>query len=143
MKRRPFSKIAGVALAVWTTTPLADSTDARCDVYPRGSDHTDKMIPCVFSQRQGFVTIRRDDGVIHDHEAIERLRMPRALTSHLYPLLAPGTTMLITDAPVLEHTTGPALSVMRSGLPGGESTAAVQESRGRPGAAPVESRLIN
>ena len=24
------------------------------------------MIPCVFSQRQGYVTITRDDGVIHD-----------------------------------------------------------------------------
>ena len=68
MKRRSFSKIAVVALAVWTTSSLADSTDARCDIYPKGSDHTDKMIPCVFSQRQGFVTIRRDDGVVHDLE---------------------------------------------------------------------------
>lgn len=70
MKLRSFSKIAGVALAVWTTTSPADSTDARCDIYPKGSDHTDKMIPCVFSQRQGFVTIRRDDGVIHDLDPI-------------------------------------------------------------------------
>ena len=70
MKRRYLWKVAGVALAVWTTTPLADSTDARCDIYPKGSDHTDKMIPCVFSQRQGFVTIRRDDSVIHDLEPI-------------------------------------------------------------------------
>ena len=68
MKRRYLSKVAGVALAVWTTTPLADSTDARCGIYLKGSDHTDKMIPCVFSQRQGFVTIRRDDGVVHDLE---------------------------------------------------------------------------
>ena len=44
----------------------ADSTDARCDIYPAGSDHTDKMIPCTFSQRQGYVTIAREDGVIHD-----------------------------------------------------------------------------
>jgi hypothetical protein len=43
-----------------------DSTDARCDIYPAGSDHTDKMIPCTFSQRQGYVTIAREDGVIHD-----------------------------------------------------------------------------
>ena len=52
------------------TPSLADSTDARCDIYPRGSDHTDKMIPCVFSQRQGFVTIRRDDGVTHQLEPV-------------------------------------------------------------------------
>jgi hypothetical protein len=24
------------------------------------------MIPCIFSQRQGYITIARDDGVIHD-----------------------------------------------------------------------------
>ena len=24
------------------------------------------MIPCVFSQRQGYVTITRDDGITHD-----------------------------------------------------------------------------
>jgi len=69
--------------------------------------------------------------------------MPRALTSRLYPLLAPGTTMLVTDAPVSEHTTGPALSVMRSGFPGGEPTAAVQGAGERQGGAPVESVLIN
>jgi hypothetical protein len=45
---------------------LADSTEARCDVYPAGSDHTDKMMGCRFSQRQGYVTIVRDDEVTHD-----------------------------------------------------------------------------
>lgn len=44
----------------------ADSTDAVCVIYPAGSDHSDVMIPCVFSQRQGFITIRRSDGVTHD-----------------------------------------------------------------------------
>lgn len=79
----------------------------------------------------------------HDNDAVERLRMPRALASRLYPLLAPGTTLLVTDAAVLEHTTGPALSVMHSGLPEGEPTAAVQHTDTRPGAAPVESILVN
>ncbi|HBO11207.1 MAG TPA: hypothetical protein DD491_00315 [Halieaceae bacterium] len=45
---------------------LADSTDAACAVYPRGEDHTDVVMPCTFSQRQGYVTIRRADGVEHD-----------------------------------------------------------------------------
>lgn len=45
---------------------FADWTDARCDIYPAGSDHTDKMIGCTFSQRQGYVTITREDGVTHD-----------------------------------------------------------------------------
>jgi hypothetical protein len=45
---------------------LADSADARCDIYPARADHTDVMIPCVFSQRQGYITIARSDGVTHD-----------------------------------------------------------------------------
>ena len=44
----------------------ADSTQARCDIYPRGSDQASAVVPCSFSQRQGFVTIRRADGVVHD-----------------------------------------------------------------------------
>ncbi|MDH3903798.1 MAG: hypothetical protein OES90_11320, partial [Xanthomonadales bacterium] len=31
-----------------------------------GSDHTSNMISCSFSQRQGYVTIIRDDGVTHE-----------------------------------------------------------------------------
>jgi hypothetical protein len=79
----------------------------------------------------------------HDKDAAERLRMPRALTDDLYPLLAPGTTLLITDAPVLEHTTGRQLYVMRSGLP--ESTPVAEPPRpaGRRTPAPVESVRIN
>lgn len=53
-------------LAVLTVSAQADSTDAACAVYPRGEDHSDVMIPCIFSQRQGYVTIRRSDGVTHE-----------------------------------------------------------------------------
>lgn len=45
---------------------LADSTQARCDIYPKGEDHTDVSIPCVFSQRQGYITIVRSDKVYHE-----------------------------------------------------------------------------
>ncbi len=55
----------------WTTTVAADWTKARCDIYPRGEDRAEKMIPCVFSQRQGYVTIRRDDDVVHDLSPVE------------------------------------------------------------------------
>ena len=48
-------------------SPLqADTVKARCDIYPKGEDHISKMIPCYFSQRQGYVTIRRDDGITHE-----------------------------------------------------------------------------
>lgn len=60
--------ISGTALLlVLAATPsFADSTKARCDIYPAGSDHTDRLIGCTFSQRQGYVTITRDDGVTHE-----------------------------------------------------------------------------
>jgi len=60
--------ISGTALLlVLAATPsFADSTKARCDIYPAGSDHTDMMIGCTFSQRQGYVTITRDDGETHE-----------------------------------------------------------------------------
>ena len=53
-------------IAALTTSVHADSTEARCDVYPAGSDHTDKVLRCTISQSQGYVTIGREDGVGHD-----------------------------------------------------------------------------
>ena len=55
-----------VVTAMFSPSLMADTVQARCDIYPRGSDHTSKMIPCFFSQRQGYVSIRRDDGVTHE-----------------------------------------------------------------------------
>jgi hypothetical protein len=46
-----------------------------------------------------------------------RLRMPPDFAGSLYPLLAPGTTLLVTDAPVLEENSGSKLTVMGSGNP--------------------------
>ena len=56
---------------VGTGQAAADTVDARCDIYPAGEDHADKMIPCVFSQRQGYVTISRSDGFRHELSPVE------------------------------------------------------------------------
>lgn len=62
-----FSALYLLATSVlFTPFALADWTEARCDVYAKGSDHASKMIPCTFGQRQGAVTITRSDGVTHD-----------------------------------------------------------------------------
>jgi hypothetical protein len=53
-------------MLLWSVAARADTVDARCDIYPAGQDHTDVMLGCTFSQRQGFVTIRRADGVTHE-----------------------------------------------------------------------------
>jgi hypothetical protein len=55
------------AVAALSVLPAAaDWTDAACEIYPKGADHTDVLIPCTFAQRQGYITITRDDGVIHE-----------------------------------------------------------------------------
>lgn len=63
--KRLLSLAAGLTLA-WPLASPADSMDAACEIYPAGEDHTDTLIPCTFSQRQGYVTIYRSDGVTHD-----------------------------------------------------------------------------
>lgn len=56
-----------VLLSALAAAPsFADSTAARCDIYPAGSDRADAVIGCRFSQRQGYVTITRDDGAAHE-----------------------------------------------------------------------------
>lgn len=60
--------IAVYLVLVCAGVARADSTEARCDIYPAGEDHTDEMIRCIFSQRQGYITITRDDGVVYDLE---------------------------------------------------------------------------
>jgi hypothetical protein len=53
-------------LAAWALPSAADSTQARCEIYPKGSDKMETMVPCTFGQRQGYITITRKDGVTYD-----------------------------------------------------------------------------
>lgn len=55
-----------VAVGLCPGTAGADTAEARCDVYPAGSDSATATMPCVFGQRQGHITISRDDGITHD-----------------------------------------------------------------------------
>ena len=55
-----------LVLALSSAGSIADSTEAACEIYPRGEDHTDVLIPCSFSQRQGYISIVRSDGVTHE-----------------------------------------------------------------------------
>ncbi len=59
---------SGLSCAAMLISPAAmsDWTDARCDIYPKGEDHASAVIPCVFGQRQGYITITRSDGIVHD-----------------------------------------------------------------------------
>lgn len=44
----------------------ADTVNARCDIYPKGSDTPSKVVACTFAQRQGYVAIDRADGLRHE-----------------------------------------------------------------------------
>lgn len=63
--RSPLAWLAFGLLAVGLSA-RADMVDARCDIYPKGSDRASKVVACTFSQRQGFVSIDRADGVRHE-----------------------------------------------------------------------------
>ncbi len=58
--------LLGLALVGGAGQVLADWTDARCDIYPKGEDQASAMVPCTFSQRQGAVTITLEGGTVYD-----------------------------------------------------------------------------
>jgi len=58
--------VTAVASATIPVAANAQTVDARCDIYPLGEDRASAVIPCTFSQRQGYVTITRQDGVTHE-----------------------------------------------------------------------------
>jgi hypothetical protein len=64
MKKTPIVLLACAAAAM--PAARADTVDARCDVYPNGSDRASAVLACSFSQRQGHVSIDRADGVRHE-----------------------------------------------------------------------------
>ena len=68
MKKQLFSLASGAAIAalVALAPAKADTTTARCDVYPRGEDRATSSDTCTFSQRQGYVTIRLKDGTTYE-----------------------------------------------------------------------------
>jgi hypothetical protein len=47
-------------------TAWADTAQARCDIFPKGEDKASASGPCTFSQRQGYVSIERADGVRYE-----------------------------------------------------------------------------
>ena len=66
MHQKTPAALIAVLLAGWVLPAAADSTQARCEIYPRGSDMLETMLPCTFSQRQGTISISRNDGVTYD-----------------------------------------------------------------------------
>jgi hypothetical protein len=56
MSKRFYGQIlTALILLVTMRFALADSTRARCDIYPAGYDQASASIVCTFSQYQGVV----------------------------------------------------------------------------------------
>ena len=51
------------------------------------------------------------------HVVTTRIKLPPEFAKTLFPLLVPGTTLLVTDAPVLEENTGGKVQVIDSNPP--------------------------
>jgi hypothetical protein len=55
--------LSALLLSLSITAPArADSTEARCDIYPKGQDQASSVQLCDFSQRQGYIGITLADG---------------------------------------------------------------------------------
>lgn len=65
--------LAAIAMgAVLTNLPtLADTVDARCDIYPIGQDRASASLPCTFSEKDGVVYIERQDGIDYQLDPVE------------------------------------------------------------------------
>jgi hypothetical protein len=55
-----------LAAALAMAPARADTVQARCDIYLKGEDHASAVVRCMFSQRQGYVSIQLPDGVRHE-----------------------------------------------------------------------------
>lgn len=64
MRRLPIlaASLLSLASVVVTAPALADTVQARCDVFPAGEDKATSSGLCTFSQRQGFVSIQLKGG---------------------------------------------------------------------------------
>jgi hypothetical protein len=56
--------LALVTMAV-ALPAASDTLAARCELYPQGESQASATLPCQFSQRQGYVSITRSDGIAH------------------------------------------------------------------------------
>jgi hypothetical protein len=62
VKLRLTTGVAIALLAGWSNAALADEAQANCDVRERGEKKKGQSGPCMFSQRQGYIDIRLNNG---------------------------------------------------------------------------------
>jgi hypothetical protein len=66
IKTLVIASATALTASTFSLVAKADTVDARCDIYPLGSDQVTEVVPCTFSQRQGAVGIQLQDGTRYD-----------------------------------------------------------------------------
>jgi len=62
----------------------------------------------------GVIGHMDDSNLRPSPQAVQRIVIPEQLRRAVTPLLVPGTTLMVTDAPILEETTGKEIKVLSS-----------------------------
>ena len=62
----------------------------------------------------GMIGHMDDANTLPDADVVNRIILPQDFQQRLTPLLVSGTTMMVTDAPILENTTGQTMAVLSS-----------------------------
>lgn len=57
--------VAGLWLGLVGVPTWADTAEARCEFLPKAKAQAKLDLPCQFSQRQGYISVSRADGVRH------------------------------------------------------------------------------
>lgn len=61
-----------ISLSSIAMPSLADSHKSRCDVYHKRQGELVTSTACTFFQRQGFISIYRDDGINYNLSPVEK-----------------------------------------------------------------------
>lgn len=62
----------------------------------------------------GMIGHMDDANTLPDPDAVKRIVLPHDFQQKITPLIVSGTTLMVTDAPIMEHTTGKEMAVISS-----------------------------
>ena len=98
--------------------PLGTHAFIMQDGWAEGTSHLVKDAPAHIWLAVGIPGHASEHGQALKAAHVQRIQMPPRFAKALYDILTPGTTLLVTDAPIIEQqTTGVALNIMNSDQP--------------------------
>jgi len=102
--------------------PLGTHAFTMQDGWGEGNSVLDKDAPARLWTAVGIPGHADERGRGLNAAQVDRISLPPRFAKALYGILAPGTTLLVTDAPVLtQQTTGVALNIINTDKPKGKN----------------------